>query len=221
MEFPIINRQVSARLTAEELEFLNELISKLYVDQDMADPSVTLRSVFMRIAEVADSKLMKANHSKPEDLEKIKKLEKDGQDIYELYKQKCIENQDEIDKHQSEVEEILLKIKQLSERNEELETELSGISSEKNEVSEKVRNLEKYVPVPHEMRIVVDPITFALLSLYAEKISRLSKKDITAAEILPKFFTQYITKRLTMFPGYPFLISDQEIIEVSKQAENE
>lgn len=218
MEFPLKNPQLPARLTGEDLEFLNELIPELFPDRDLTnDKTLTGREVVMQLAETAALKLRKVKQSKPEDLSRINELESELE--------KAIKDLAAADEnYNSLLSEKETTIKELSICNEELETlnvelteQLSGISTEKNEVSEKVRTLEKYVPVPNEMRIVVDPLTLEVLNLYAEKIRTRQKVDINGGKILLTLFNRYITKQETQLPGFPFLVSRQEIAQLAKK----
>lgn len=223
MDFPIKNKQVSTRLSDEELELLNEVILKLFPDQDFTDPTLTMRTLLVKIIETADLKLHKIGASKPEDLARIKQLEtelKEGSEQNALLAEQNENLTGEIRLKAEKIKEFETRIQELEGLNDELTEQLSGISTEKNEVSEKVRTLEKYAPVPGEMRIIVDPLTLEVLNLYAEKIRTRQKVDITGGQILLTLFNRYVTKQETQLPGFPFLVSKQEIAELAKNLEN-
>lgn len=216
MEFPVTNKQISTRVTNDELEFINELIGKLFPDQDWSDPTLTMRTIFMRIAETADMKLTKTHQSRPEDTARLQELTAENNRLSEenvKLSQQVLQHSNTITQLKAEVEGYKSLVDQLNE-------EISGISTEKTEVHEKVLKLEKYVPVTNEMRIIIEPLTAKLLALYVEKVSLRTKKEVIAGDVLTKLFTQYITRRYTEFPGWPFLITDNEIVEIAKSVQN-
>lgn len=217
MEFPITKNQVSTRFSDEELEVLNEVIGKLFPDQDFTDPTLTMRTLLFKIVETADLKLHKVGQSRPEDLQRIKELEI----LLNSEKEVTIEERKRNEEYQSKIDELITDYSKLEARNTELETALSGISTEHTEVKEKARNLEKYAPVPNEMRIIIEPLTSKVLALYAEKIRIRNKSEATPGEILTSLFNRYITKRETELPGFPFLVSKQEIANLAKELDNE
>lgn len=224
MIFPIVNQQISTRVTAEELAFLNELIGNLMPEQDWAEPTLTLRTVFMKIAETAASKLAKSGQSKPEDLKRIQELE----NLLNTEKEVSIEESKRNEKYQSKIDELITAVSKLETRNLELETrnsELETLNSElgneHTQVKEKALKLEKYAPVPNELRIILEPLSGGLLNLYAEKIRLRTKGDVSPGEILTTLFNRYVTKRETELPGFPFLVSKAEIIQLAKELEHE
>lgn len=224
MKFPIDNPQFSARLTAEDLTLVNELIPELLPDRDLTDNTITGREIFMQVFETAALKLRKIHASRPEDLQKIEQLESD-------LKLKTIVSDDLVLKSDSLKKEIERLEKFIAEKDniiDGLKTEialfkenLEGVQTENSQVKENFLKLEKYVPVPGEMRIVLEPFVNAALSLYAEKVRIRSKIEVTPGLILSSLFVRYITKQETEFPGFPFLISKQEIMALAKQLQNE
>jgi hypothetical protein len=217
MKFPVENNQFAARLTGEDLTLLNELIPELLPDRDLTDSTITGREVFMAMAETASLKLRKVNQSKPDDLAKIEQLTAENA---QMLKDKLQLNvQIETVKAQAQAHET--EIVSLQELNDDLETRLGGLVSEHLQVSEKASNLQKYAPVPNEMRIVVEPLTSRLLSLYAEKIRLRTKTETTPGEILISLFNRYIVRRETELPGFPFLVSKQEIANLASELNNE
>lgn len=217
MKFPIETQQFAARLTNEDLTLINELIPELLPDRDLSDNSLTGREIITALAETASLKLRKMGQSQPADLQRITELE----NLLSTEKEVSAEESKRVLKYQSKIDELIAEFSQLEARNLELETELSGISTQHTEVSEKARTLEKYAPVPNEMRIIVEPLTAKVLALYAEKIRMKNKSDATPGEILTSLFNRYITKRETELPGFPFLVSKSEIITLSNETGNE
>lgn len=217
MKFPIETQQFAARLTNEDLTLINELIPELLPDRDLSDNSLTGREIMTALAETASLKLRKLGQSQPADLQRITELE----NLLSTEKEVSLEYNNRINKLQSAKSEIETRSTELAFRNAELETQLSGISNEHSQVTEKARTLEKYAPVPNEMRIIIEPLTAKVLALYAEKIRLKNKTEVTPGEILTSLFNRYITKRETELPGFPFLISKSEIITLSNETGNE
>lgn len=224
MDYPLTQKQFAARLIEADFQLINDLIPELFPDRDLSDKSLTGREIVIALAETAAMKLTKIKASRPEDLDRIKELENQlstEQDENEKLTKRLETYQSKIDELVPTVSKLETLNSELTARNTELETELSGISTEKTEVTEKVRTLEKYIPFKNEMRIIVEPLTLALLALYAEKVQRKTGRTVSTGEILTTLFTRYVTKRETELPGFPFLVSKQEIIELVKSLENE
>lgn len=215
MRLPIENQQFAARLTAEDLTFVNELIPELLPDRDLADTTITGREIFMAMAETASLKLRKLNQPRPEDSQRINELIAEANRLSEetvTFAQKLEGTKAKDRDRDQEIERLQNQVDQLTE-------EMAGISTETAQVKENFLKLEKYVPAPNEMRLQLEPFTGSLLSLYAEKIRLRSKVETTAGNILTSLFNRYITKRETELPGFPFLISKQEIINLAKAVE--
>lgn len=218
MDHPITSQQFAARLTADDLVLLNELIPEIFPDIDLSvKDCLTGRQIVMALAERALAKVSKNKESKPEDLSKIAQLETHVQEITGQYNLLNEENEN----LEGEIELKANKIAELEARILQLQNQLSGIETEATSVKEKAQKLEKYVPVPNEMRIVFQPLTLKVLLLYAEKIRLRQKIEITPGELLESLFNRYITKRETELPGFPFLISKQEIINLAKELQND
>lgn len=215
MDHPITSQQFAARLTADDLVLLNELLPDLFPDIDLTvKDCLTGRQIVMALAERALAKVSKNKESKPEDLTRISQLETHVREIREQYELL----QKESERESSENKQLIDKL------TEEIKTErgkLQNIETEATTVKEKAQKLEKYVPVPNEMRIVFQPLTLKVLLLYAEKIRLRQKIEITPGELLESLFNRYITKRETELPGFPFLISKQEIINLAKELQND
>ena len=217
MKFPIESQQFAARLTNEDLTFVNELIPELLPDRDLSDSTITGRELIMAMAETASLKLRKIGQSRPDDLTKIKERELMIQKITEDFntlQSRNIADGNELEARQTLIDELTLMV---SEGRNELET----VKTNHSQVSEKARTLEKYAPVPNEMRILIEPLTAKVLALYAEKIRLKNKTEVTPGEILISLFNRYITKRETELPGFPFLVSKPEMIELAKEISNE
>jgi hypothetical protein len=217
MKFPIETNQFAARVTAEDLSLLNELIPELLPDRDLSDTTITGREIMMALAETASLKLRKSNQSQPEDLKKIEKLTAENIQVRELAEKAQRELAEE--KAASGVDRQL--IDELTTMLAENRTELTELQQDHSAVKEKAVKLEKYAPIPNEMRIVIPPLTMRLLSLYAEKLRFRRKSEVTPSEILSTLFLYYLVKRRTEFPEFPFLISEKEFINLKTDLENE
>jgi len=217
MKFPIENNQFAARLTGEDLILVNELVPDLLPDRDLTDTSITGREIFMAMAETASLKLRKINQSKPEDLKMIEdltasltRINEDRDIMINVLNIKTAK----IQEHEQEIE-------RLNDVINALNVELNGIETENTVSKDRVLKLEKYVPVTNEMRIVLEPLTHKVLLLYAEKMQIRRMKEVTPGKILTTLFVYYLTKRLTEFPEFPFLISEKEFISLKKELDSE
>lgn len=217
MKIPIDVKQFAARLTDEDLTLVNELLPDLLPDRDLTDNTITGREIFMAMTEAASLKLLKKNASNPADLQKIEALD--------IKLRECI---DESVKYRNDLSVANAKanaqdreIERLQSLVDSLTAELDGISTENSQVKETAEKLKKYVPVPNEMRIVLEPMTSRLLALYAEKIRMRNKLETTPGEILTSLFVRYIIKRETELPGFPFLIGKPEIQTIARELADE
>ena len=217
MKIPIVPNQFAARLSEEDLVFVNEILPDLFPNRDLADDSLTGRQIFMAIVEAASLKLLKKNASNPGDLQMIEDLTASANRLSEEKRELAhfLESADTQALAQStEIERLQGVVKGLND-------EIYGIEIENTVSKDRVLKLEKYVPVVNEMRIVLEPLVNSVLNLYAEKLRLRTKDEITPGKILTSLFVRYITKRETEFPGFPFLITKAEVIELHKGLESE
>ncbi|MDP3914371.1 MAG: hypothetical protein Q8R96_11630 [Bacteroidota bacterium] len=213
MKIPIESQQFAARLTSEDLTLINEILPELLPDRDLTDSTITGREILMAMAETASLKLRKQNQARPEDSEKINQFIAENNRLSE-------ETVTLTRKLKEENEELAVNIQlidQLTQLVAETRTELTELQQETEQIKEKASKLEKYVPVTNEMRIVLEPLTSKVLVLYAEKIRLKNRSEIQPGDILTSLFIRYITKRETEFPGFPFLISKQEIANLANE----
>ena len=218
MKIPIESQQFAARLTAEDLTLVNEIIPELLPDRDLSDTTITGREILMAMAETASLKLRKSTQSQPEDLKKIEALKEE----LSFITGKCEKFDKELKAEKAGLAVNLQLIDELTQMVAEYKTELYELQDDNTAVKEKAAKLEVYKPVQNEMRIQLEPLTAAVLSMYAEKIRIKNKTEVQPGGILTSLFVRYITKRETELPGFPFLISKNEILTISKElAENE
>ncbi len=202
MKFPLETIQFAARLINDDLELLNEAIPEILPDADLKDDkALTGRAILMGAVEAAVSKITRNKKSLPEDLEKIKVLEAQ---IIEMGK--AVQDHSILNGNLKELTDELTARNQVIEELENRISELTG----------SVGHLEKYKPVENEMRIVVQPFTLKALILYAQKVSKKVGKEVQPGTVLTSLFNRYVTKRETEFDGFPFVLSETELINIKE-----
>ncbi len=201
MKFPISldKLQFSARLIPDDLTLINSVIPQLLPDRDLSE-DIAARDIMMVAFEKSASKLKKENQSNPADQQKI------------------IDLKAEVDRLKSENDEkgkeVLRLQNELSERLDKESISQAAIESLENIINEtegRLKNLERFKPIPNELRGQLPELTKVLLVMYARKVSAIKKQEIRPFDVLISLFNRYITKKEVELPGFPFVISDSEI----------
>ena len=142
----------------------------------------------------------KTNKPRPEDVQKIADLEKEITGLKTVVEEKG----GDIMRLHTELNEKTGKIANLQSEIERLESLLS-------EKEGAVKTLERFKPIPNEIRGQLPELTKVLLVSYARKVSTIRKQEIRPFDVLVSLFNRYITKKEVELPGFPFVISDLEI----------
>ena len=186
----VVKKMFSARLRDDDIEIINEALPEIFPDDDISE--LKGRQIFRGAIEAAVRTTRKHKVSLPGDTEKIKGLEAG----LKLEKQLRDEAEQTIQENQQTIQALEQEKAQLS----------TGLQTSEG----KITDLEKYVPVENEMRLVFEPFPLAVKK-YAEKVSLRTKKEISPGEILISLFVRYITKKETELDGFPFLVSNKEL----------
>lgn len=187
----VVKKMFSARLRDDDIEIINEALPEIFPDDDISE--LKGRQIFRGAIEAAVRTTRKHKVSLPGDTEKIKGLEAG----LKLEKQLRDEAEQTIRENQQTIQA--------------LEQDKARLSTGLQTSEGKITDLEKYVPVENEMRLVFEPFPLAVLKKYAEKVSSRTKKEIPPGEILISLFVRYITKKETELDGFPFLVSNKEL----------
>ena len=194
----IIKQQFSARLREDDIEIITEALPDIFPDKELE--SLSGREILRGAVEKAVMTVSKTNKSRPEDVQKIADLEKEVAGFKTVVEGKA----EKIADLQTEVFGKLDEIVNLQSEIEQLKSLLS-------EKEGAVKTLERYKPIPNEIRGQLPELTKVLLVSYARKVSTIRKQEIRPFDVLVSLFNRYITKKEVELPGFPFVISDSEI----------
>ena len=194
----IIKQQFSARLREDDIEIITEALPDIFPDKELE--SLSGREILRGAVEKAVMTVSKTNKSRPEDVQKIADLEQEIAGLKTVVEEKA----GDIMGLHTELNEKTGEIAKLQEEIERLESLLS-------EKEGTVKNLERFKPIPNEIRGQLPELTKLILISYARKVSAIKKQEIRPFDVLVSLFNRYITKKEVELPGFPFVISDTEI----------
>lgn len=191
-------KQFGARLTPDEVDFLNE--NRDYLIPEL-DGEITAKAVLLFLAEKAISKVAASKKSLQSDIDLIDKLQKQVTELLKIQD----DNRLALDQASKEKEDLIIDLRTCGENYEET------LKQKETQIFELQQSLSSRTLTENQILISLTPLEYAVTKLIQERTEERAKTPISMRDVIFSAFWLYYVTQEWEFSKLPLLVTKREL----------